>query len=113
MIDRTLYEGMTKQELIERLEAAEKACLMYGWSPMREHTSDASKATYRMWLKWMEIVGADFLLPDLHPELGNATMFSLARQYDKEGHQIFEAVKEFNKNSKRDSKNRSQRDGAI
>lgn len=74
---------MTDEERA-RLEAAERVCLLFGWSPAHGHGGgpDIEKATGQAWQEWAEIVGSDFTGPEAHPDLGEEAIKALARKRD-------------------------------
>lgn len=56
------YSQMDRADLEARLEAAEKVCLFYGWSPSHDG-SDPEKATYMAWTAWFALVPDGELAP--------------------------------------------------
>lgn len=67
--------------LLERLAAAERVCLMFGWTGSTG-TSDHDKALHELWSDWVNLSGVS-QLPRDHPELGDDRIAELARQRDE------------------------------
>jgi hypothetical protein len=71
---------MTDEERT-RLEAAERVCLLYGWSGIGGD-SDRSKALREMWGEWADLPGVS-LRPGDHPGLSDERIAELARRRDE------------------------------
>jgi hypothetical protein len=69
------------EEIRERLEAAERVCVMYGWCPVADQ-GERGKALYMLWKRWVDVNGTD-MLPASHPDLNDDVVADLARQYDE------------------------------
>src|SRR4051794_20256283 len=54
-------------EDMAKLNAAEKVCILYGWTPPGD--SEREKACSQLWQEWAALVGSDFTAPKAHPEL--------------------------------------------
>jgi hypothetical protein len=81
MPDKSAYEETDRDELIKRLEAAERVCILYGYTESRYKT-DREKAIYEWWLDWSEIVGMEFIDLTRHPEFHDQLIFMRARDFD-------------------------------
>lgn len=69
-------------EIRERLEAAERVCVLSGWTASNTTIgSDIDKALYMLWRKWTMLPGVD-PGPQAHPDLNDEVIASLARQRD-------------------------------
>src|ERR1700734_1302613 len=66
-------------EIRERLEAAERVCVLYGWTG--SGNSERGKALYMLWLRWTEVSGND-CSPEANPGLTDDVIADLARQRD-------------------------------
>lgn len=51
----------------ERLEAAERALVMFGWCGVGD--SERDQAATELWQRWAALVDSDFLGPRAHPDL--------------------------------------------
>jgi hypothetical protein len=58
-------------ELVRRLAAAERVCVMFGWAPAQDYSSDRVAALTELWMQWARIPGVD-LSRTAHPELAAA-----------------------------------------
>ena len=56
------------EEIRERLEAAERVCVLFGWTASTG-TGDRDKALHELWSEWVDLVGSASTGPDAHPEL--------------------------------------------
>ena len=70
------------EEIRERLEAAERVCVLYGWTSIGDD-SERSKALHELWSEWVRLVGSAFAGPDAHPDLNDERITELARQRDE------------------------------
>lgn len=70
------------EEIRERLEAAERVCVLFGWTSA-SHDSDRDKALHELWSEWVDLVGSAFTGPDAHPELSDERITALARRRDR------------------------------
>ncbi len=60
---------------INRLEAAEAVCLLYGWSPSTRNAGFRERASFALWSKWLDLVGGHaFARPKLHPHLSDTAL---------------------------------------
>ena len=67
-------------ELRERLAAAERVCLMYGWTGSVDD-SDRDKAAHELWLQWCETPASAWTLQTT-PDLSDEYIAELARKRD-------------------------------
>lgn len=77
----TRYADLTREQLEERLAAAEEVCLMFGWSALHEDT-DRDIAAYLLWSKWLDLAG-DFADPRKHPHLSDEAIAPMVAAYSK------------------------------
>lgn len=69
-----------------RLAAAERACLMFGWTAVVG--SDRGKAAHELWVEWLEISGVS-MDPREHPDLSDERITELAvRRDEKRAHAL-------------------------
>lgn len=68
------------ETLKHRLEAAERVCLMVGWTAA--DNSERGKALHELWLDWLAISGASTSPAD-HPELSDERISELALRRDE------------------------------
>ena len=77
-------ENCTREQLIERLNAAEDVCLMFAWSPAQSgpNATDTENAAHELWSKWVQLPGtsAD---PGDHPEWSKQDIAELARRREQ------------------------------
>ena len=71
------YGDLSRDELEDRLSVAEDVCVMFGWSAYHEDT-DRDVATYKLWRRWTDTVGDEFLKPKNHPHLNDEAAKELA-----------------------------------
>lgn len=64
-----------------RLEAAERVCVMFGWTAARMD-SDRDKALHELWAEWVSISGVS-TSPEDHPDLSDDRIAELARRRDE------------------------------
>jgi hypothetical protein len=69
------------EEIRERLEAAERVCVMYSWTSSLDD-SDRPKALFELWRRWTEVSGND-CSPAANPDLSDELIGQLARQRDE------------------------------
>lgn len=69
------YESMSRDQLIARLNVAEDALVLIGWSsiPLGDGDTERSKASEQMWQTWCSMVGPDFCGPNRHLDLERLT----------------------------------------
>jgi len=68
------------ENLTARLEAAERVCLLFGWTSLGDD-SDLSKALHETWGRWASVVGPAFTNRAAYPELSEV-ISDLARCRD-------------------------------
>ena len=44
------YSRLTREEMWQRLDAAEDVCVLFGWSPVQH--GERADATFEAWLRW-------------------------------------------------------------
>lgn len=71
-----------RDRLAERLKLADAVCLLFGWSPSRDHT-EREKALTMLWRRWAAAAPPGLLDPAEHPELSDEAIAELARQRDE------------------------------
>ena len=49
------YDDMTREQLEVRLAAAERVCVVFGWTAATN--TEASKACHELWREWLRISG--------------------------------------------------------
>lgn len=76
---RTAYASLSREELEDRLEAAEALCILYSWTGVRRET-DREVAAFELWRKWFAIVGEEFLLGKAHPDLQDRALRPLVER---------------------------------
>ena len=69
------------ETLRARLAAAEKVCVLLGWTTARNDT-DQDKALHELWVEWMDLSGVSADPAD-HPELSDEHIARLARRRDE------------------------------
>jgi hypothetical protein len=80
------------EEIRERLEAAERVCVMYAWTS-GVHDNDRSKALFELWRRWVEVSGND-CSPAANPDLGDELIAGLARQRDETRERALAAIRD-------------------
>jgi len=73
------YSGLSRVELEQRLAVAEDVCLMFGWSPIGDVSSDRNCAATELWQRWARLPGVSIDRQD-HPELVGAEASLVARR---------------------------------
>lgn len=70
------------QRLIERLDAAERVCLLYGWTGNTNNlvATDKEEALMQAWMEWRRVVPDGFLDPVQHPGLSDEAIRELAEK---------------------------------
>jgi hypothetical protein len=76
------YKGISREELVERLSAAEDLCLMFGWSAAHDDT-DRDIAAYVLWSRWHSLAGK-FTDPRNHPHLSDKAIAPMVRKRREE-----------------------------
>ena len=76
---RIAYASLSREELEERLEAAEALCILYSWTGVHRET-DREVAAFELWRQWYAIVGEEFLRGKTHPDLGDRALRPLVTQ---------------------------------
>lgn len=71
------YVDLTREQLVERLAAAESVALVYGWCGVRDET-EREKALLQLWYRWHELCPSGWCGPDPHPGLGDRQLAELA-----------------------------------
>lgn len=71
------FTGLSRDELEQRLRAAEDVCVMVGWTGTGG--SERGLAADELWHRWAGIMGHEYTGPAAHPELAGAEA-ALARQ---------------------------------
>lgn len=76
-------DTMTNEELLARLEAAERVCLMVGWSAA-DTVTDRGKAKHELWAEWLAIYESQggSPSPKAHPDLSDERIRDLAARRD-------------------------------
>jgi hypothetical protein len=73
------YEGLTREELIHRLERAEAVCVLYAWSPViSPDAGDRQLACLETWMAWAHAVPAETIMRSANPHLTDETIHTLA-----------------------------------
>ena len=72
-------------EIRERLEAAERVCLLVGWLPVQRGT-DRGEALALLWQRWYHAYGKDIDDDEGSLGLDEAAVADLARQHREIGH---------------------------
>lgn len=72
--------GMSTVE--ERLVAAEKVCLLFGWTGVKGNTV-RDKATTQAWIEWARLYPKDYCDPPNHPDLNDEAIEALAAERDR------------------------------
>jgi hypothetical protein len=72
------------EEIRDRLEAAERVCLLVGWLPVRRGT-DRGEALALLWQRWHHAYGRDIDDGEGGLGLDEAAIADLARQYREIG----------------------------
>ena len=75
----------------ERLEAAERVCVLYGWSALGDG-SDRSKALHELWSEWDDLPGTDSSSAG-NPELSDERIAELARRRDETRARTLERIR--------------------
>jgi hypothetical protein len=84
-------ETLSRDELIERLRAAEDVCLMYGWSATTYERTDRQIAAYELWRKWYALA-ADYAEPKNHPHLRDRALRPMIREHRERRAQTQKAI---------------------
>lgn len=91
------YTELTPMQIVERLAAAERVCILYGALEPRLKT-DPEKAAFMLWQRWMELTAEH---PDIdQSDMNPAFIFNLARARDIQARQVFEADRANRKKAK-------------
>lgn len=69
------YSSLTREELEQRLDAAEDVCVLFAWSPVQYN--DRADAAFEMWKKWEDIGGDS--TPKVNPHLTDAVITELSQ----------------------------------
>lgn len=69
------------EALRARLEAAERVCVLYGWTAAGDG-STRSKALHELWVQWLDLSGVSLLQSD-HPDLSSERIAELASHRDE------------------------------
>jgi hypothetical protein len=80
------------EEIRERLEAAERVCVLYAWTG-GPHDSDRSKALHELWSHWVKVSGND-CSPAANPDLSDELIEQLARQRDATRERTLAAIRD-------------------
>jgi hypothetical protein len=67
-------------DLQRRLEAAERVCVLYGWTGGGSG-SDREKALHELWSDWVDVSGVSLSQTD-HPDLSDERIAELAQRRD-------------------------------
>jgi hypothetical protein len=70
------------EEIRKRLEAAERVCVLYGWTGVTEE-SERSKALHELWSEWVKMVSPGFTSRAAHPDLSDERIAELAARRDE------------------------------
>jgi hypothetical protein len=79
-------------QLMKRLEAAERVCVLFGWTAASSGT-DLDKALHELWAEWVAVAGTAFAGPSAHPELSGERIAELARRRDLTRQRTLDAIR--------------------